>query len=75
MVFLGVYAGFGLTTSVVGIGILFVLDGPYHGIFRSVGKTLALPSGRVPEGIPVGVSTAAQATSAKSQRYGQGGSK
>jgi MFS family permease len=41
LVFLAVYAGFGLTTNVVLIGILFVLYGLYQGIFRAVGKALA----------------------------------
>ena len=41
LVFLAVYAGFGFTTNVVLIGILFVLYGFYQGIFRSVGKAFA----------------------------------
>jgi MFS family permease len=41
LVFLAVYAGFGLTTNVVLIGMLFVLYGFYQGTFRSVGKAFA----------------------------------
>jgi MFS family permease len=41
LVFLVVYAGFGLTTNVVLIALLFVLYGLYQGIFRSVGKAFA----------------------------------
>jgi MFS family permease len=41
LVFLAVYAGFGLTTNVVAIGVLFVFYGLFQGIFRAVGKTLA----------------------------------
>jgi predicted MFS family arabinose efflux permease len=41
LVFLVVYGGFGLTTNVVLIGILFPLYGIYQGIYRSVGKALA----------------------------------
>ena len=36
-----VYLGLGLTTSVVVVGVLFVLYGCYQGMFRSVGKALA----------------------------------
>ena len=36
-----VYLGLGVTTSVVVVGVLFVLYGCYQGIFRSVGKALA----------------------------------
>jgi MFS family permease len=39
--FFAVYVGFGITTNVVLIGVLFVLYGLYQGIFRSVGKALA----------------------------------
>jgi MFS family permease len=41
LVFLVVYAGFGVTTNTVVLGGLFVLYGLYQGIFRSVGKALA----------------------------------
>jgi MFS family permease len=41
LVFLAVYAGFGWTTDVVVIGILFVFYGLFQGIFRAVGKALA----------------------------------
>lgn len=47
IVFALVYAGFGFTTNVVAIGMLFVLYGVYQGIFRAVGKAMAtdfLPS-------------------------------
>lgn len=36
-----VYLGFGVSTSAVLVGALFVLYGCYQGIFRSVGKALA----------------------------------
>jgi hypothetical protein len=36
-----VYLGFGLSTSGVVVGVLFVLYGCHQGIFRSVGKALA----------------------------------
>jgi MFS family permease len=39
--FFAVYLGFGITTNVALIGVLFVLYGLYQGIFRSVGKALA----------------------------------
>jgi MFS family permease len=42
LVFFAVYAGFGLTTNVVLIGILFVLYGLFQGISRSVGKAFAM---------------------------------
>src|SRR5947207_1914680 len=41
LVFLAVYAGFGVTTNTIFIGCLFVLYGLYQGIFHSVGKALA----------------------------------
>jgi len=41
MVFVAVYAGFGLTTNAIALGILFVLYGLHQGAFRSVGKALA----------------------------------
>src|SRR5262249_2658735 len=42
VVFFVVYAGFGLTTNVVAVGVLFTLYGVYQGIFRSVGKAFAI---------------------------------
>ncbi len=47
LIFLVVYAGFGLTTDTVLLGFLFAFYGLYQGIFRSVGKALA--SDLVPE--------------------------
>lgn len=47
LIFLIVYAGFGLTTDSVLLGFLFAFYGLYQGIFRSVGKALA--SDLVPE--------------------------
>jgi MFS family permease len=47
LIFLAVYAGFGLTTDSVLLGFLFAFYGLYQGIFRSVGKALA--SDLVPE--------------------------
>ncbi len=41
LVFLVVYAGFGLTANAHVIGVLFVLYGLHQGAFRSVGKALA----------------------------------
>lgn len=41
IIFLVVYAGFGVTTNTVVIGCLFVFYGLHQGIFRSVGKALA----------------------------------
>src|SRR5439155_23841324 len=41
LIFLGVYAGFGLATNVLLIAPLFVLYGLYQGIFRAVGKAMA----------------------------------
>jgi MFS family permease len=41
LVFLLVYVGFGLTTNVVVVGMLFVFYGLYQGIYRSVGKAFA----------------------------------
>jgi MFS family permease len=41
VVFLVVYAGFGMTTNTVVLGILFVFYGLYQGIYRSVGKAVA----------------------------------
>jgi len=41
LVFLAVYAGFGLLTDIVFLGVLFVLYGFHQGIFRAVGKALA----------------------------------
>jgi MFS family permease len=41
LIFLAVYAGFGLTADTVVVGFLFVLYGLYQGAFRSVGKALA----------------------------------
>jgi MFS family permease len=41
LVFLAVYAGFGMTTNVPAIRVLFVFYGLFQGIFRAVGKTLA----------------------------------
>ena len=36
-----VYLGFGVTTSALVVGVLFVLYGCYQGVFRAVGKALA----------------------------------
>lgn len=47
VIFLIVYAGFGLTTNTVLLGLLFAFYGLYQGIFRAVGKALA--SDLVPE--------------------------
>jgi MFS family permease len=41
LAFFAVYLGFGISTNVVLVGVLFVLYGLYQGIFRSVGKALA----------------------------------
>jgi MFS family permease len=41
LVFLVVYAGFGLTQNIIVIGCLFVFYGLHQGIYRAVGKTLA----------------------------------
>lgn len=41
LIFLAVYAGFGLMTDVLVLGPLFVFYGLYQGIFRAVGKALA----------------------------------
>jgi MFS family permease len=41
LAFFAVYLGFGITTNIVLIGLLFVPYGLYQGIFRSVGKALA----------------------------------
>ncbi len=41
LVCFAVYLGFGISSSVVLVGVLFVLYGCYQGIFRSVGKALA----------------------------------
>jgi MFS family permease len=41
LVFAGVYLGFGVTSHVAGIGLLFALYGLHQGAFRSVGKALA----------------------------------
>jgi MFS family permease len=41
LVFVLVYAGFGLTSNVVFIGALFIFYGFYQGTFRSVGKAMA----------------------------------
>jgi MFS family permease len=41
LIFLVVYAGFGITTDTGVIGVLFALYGVSQGIFRSVGKALA----------------------------------
>jgi MFS family permease len=41
LVFVVVYAGFGVSSNVVLIGFLFVLYGIYQGVSRSVGKALA----------------------------------
>jgi len=41
VVFVAVYAGFGVTTDWVVVGVLFVLYGVFQGVFRSVGKALA----------------------------------
>lgn len=49
LIFVAVYAGFGLASDVVLIGAFFVLYGVYQGIFRSVGKAFA--SDFVPEGL------------------------
>jgi len=40
-VFAAVYLGFGLTTNIVLLAVLFLFYGLYQGIFRAVGKTLA----------------------------------
>jgi predicted MFS family arabinose efflux permease len=47
LVFILVYAGFGFSTNIALIGVLFVFYGVYQGIFRAVGKAMAtdfLPS-------------------------------
>ena len=41
LAFFAVYLGFGITTNVVLVGVLFVLYGLCQSIFRSVGKALA----------------------------------
>jgi MFS family permease len=41
VVFLVVYAGFGITTNAAILGVLFVFYGLFQGIFRAVGKALA----------------------------------
>jgi len=41
VIFLIVYAGFGLTTNIFVIAILFALYGVFEGVFRAVGKALA----------------------------------
>lgn len=41
VIFVVVYAAFGLTTDTVVLGVLFALYGVYQGIFRAVGKALA----------------------------------
>jgi MFS family permease len=41
LVFLIVYGGFGVTSNIVVIALLFVLYGLHHGAFRAVGKALA----------------------------------
>jgi MFS family permease len=41
LVFLIVYAGFGITSNTTVLGCLFVFYGFYQGIFRAVGKALA----------------------------------
>ncbi|MBN9121490.1 MAG: MFS transporter [Planctomycetes bacterium] len=47
VIFLVVYAGFGLTTDTALLGFLFAFYGLYQGVFRAVGKALA--SDLVPE--------------------------
>ncbi|HEU4635797.1 MAG TPA: MFS transporter [Edaphobacter sp.] len=41
VIFAVVYAGFGLTTNIALLGVLFLLYGVYQGIFRAVGKAIA----------------------------------